>query len=153
MSSFTTRIRLEKQTPGQNSNTWGTVLNDNVISLIDDSIAAYTTITVSSVNVTLTQADGSADQARSAFLDISGTLTGNVNVIRISVLYVMASQYVTWKHPASDPHQTWLMYLWRPPQLTLKSPWQFRELFLSQGVSLYLVHPLWLQHHSPVTSP
>jgi hypothetical protein len=81
MSSFTTRIRLEKQTPGQNSNTWGTVLNDNVISLIDDSIAAYTTITVSSVDVTLTQADGSADQARSAFLDISGTLTGNVNVI------------------------------------------------------------------------
>ena len=81
MSSYTSRIRLEKQTPGQNENTWGTVLNDNVIDLVDDSIAAYTTITVSSVDVTLTQADGSADQARSAFLDISGTLTGNVNVI------------------------------------------------------------------------
>ena len=81
MSSYTSRIRLEKQTPGQNENTWGTVLNDNVIDLVDDSIAAYTTITVSSVAVTLTQSDGASDQARSAFLDISGTLTGNVNVI------------------------------------------------------------------------
>ena len=81
MSSYTSRIRLEKQTPGQNENTWGTVLNDNVIDLVDDSIAAYTTITVSSVAVTLTQSDGASDQARSAFLDISGTLTSNVNVI------------------------------------------------------------------------
>ena len=81
MSSYTSRIRLEKQIPGQNENTWGTVLNDNVIDLVDDSIAAYTTITVSSVAVTLTQSDGASDQARSAFLDISGTLTSNVNVI------------------------------------------------------------------------
>jgi len=81
MSSYTSRIRLEKQIPGQNENTWGTVLNDNVIDLVDDSIAAYTTITVSSVDVTLTQSNGASDQARSAFLDISGTLTSNVNVL------------------------------------------------------------------------
>jgi microcystin-dependent protein len=80
-STYTTRVRLEKQTPGENENTWGTILNGNVIDLVDDSIAAYTTITVSSVDVTLTQADGSTDQARSAFLDITGTLTGNVNVL------------------------------------------------------------------------
>ena len=80
-STYTTRVRLEKQTPGENENTWGTILNGNVIDLVDDSIAAYTTITVSSVDVSLTQADGSADEARSAFLDITGTLTGNVNVI------------------------------------------------------------------------
>jgi len=80
-STYTTRVRLEKQTPGENENTWGTILNGNVIDLVDDSIAAYTTITVSSVDVTLTQADGFSDQARSAFLDISGTLTGDVNVI------------------------------------------------------------------------
>ncbi len=81
MSTYTSRIRLEKQIPGQNDNTWGTVLNGNVIDLVDDSIAAYTTITVSSVDVTLTQANGASDQARSAFLDISGALTGNVNVV------------------------------------------------------------------------
>jgi len=80
-STYTTRVRLEKQTPGENENTWGTILNGNVIDLVDDSIAAYTTITVSSVDVTLTQADGSTDQARSAFLDITGTLTGDVNVL------------------------------------------------------------------------
>ena len=81
MSSYTSRIRLEKQIPGQNDNTWGTVLNGNVIDLVDDSIAAYTIVSVSTGTETLTQANGSADQARSAFLDLAGTLTGNVNVI------------------------------------------------------------------------
>jgi len=81
MSSYTSRIRLEKQIPGQNANTWGTVLNDSVIDLVDDSIAAYTIVSVSSIDVTLTQSNGASDQARSAFLDISGTLTSNVNVI------------------------------------------------------------------------
>ena len=81
MSSFTTRIRLEKQGEGENPNSWGRVLNQNVIDLVDDAVAAYTTITVSSVDVTLTNSDGVADQARSAFIELKGALTGNVNIV------------------------------------------------------------------------
>ena len=79
--AFTTRIRLEKQADGANPNSWGTVLNDNVIDLVDDAIAAYVTVSVSSVDVTLTNLDGTPDQARSAFLELQGTLTNDVNVV------------------------------------------------------------------------
>ena len=39
-STFTTRIRLNKQGDGDlnNPNSWGTVLNNGVISLVDDAI-------------------------------------------------------------------------------------------------------------------
>ena len=53
-STFTTRIRLEKQADGSNPNSWGTVLNQNVIDLVDEAIAAYTTVSLSAVDVTLT---------------------------------------------------------------------------------------------------
>lgn len=80
-SSYTSRIRLEKQADGENPNNWGLILNENVIDLIDDAIAAYTTVTLSSVDVTLTTGNGSSDQARSAFLEINGTITSSVDVI------------------------------------------------------------------------
>ena len=35
MATFTSRIRLEKQANGENSGTWGTVLNQNVIDLVE----------------------------------------------------------------------------------------------------------------------
>ena len=47
-STFTSRIRLNKQGDGDNPNSWGVVLNDGVISLVDDAIAAYTTISIGS---------------------------------------------------------------------------------------------------------
>ena len=40
-STYTSRIRLVKQGDGDNPNSWGAVLNDGVISLVDDAIAAY----------------------------------------------------------------------------------------------------------------
>ena len=80
-STYTTRIRLEKQGDGENPNSWGAILNQNVIDLVDDAIAAYTTIVVSSIDVTLTTADGTSDQARSAFLELSGTVSSSLNVL------------------------------------------------------------------------
>jgi hypothetical protein len=80
-STYTTRIRLEKQGDGENPNSWGAILNQNVIDLVDDAVAAYTTVVVSSADVTLTTADGTSDQARSAFLELSGTVSANLNVI------------------------------------------------------------------------
>lgn len=80
-STYTSRIRLEKQADGENPNSWGDILNQNVIDLIDDAIAAYTTVTLSSVDVTLTTNSGASDQARSAFLELAGTITSSVDVI------------------------------------------------------------------------
>ena len=81
MSTFTSRIRLEKQADGANPNSWGLILNQNVIDLVDDAIAAYTTVTVSAADVTLTTENGASDQARSAFIELTGTLTSSHDII------------------------------------------------------------------------
>ena len=81
MSTFTSRIRLEKQADGANPNSWGLILNQNVIDLVDDAIAAYTTVTVSAADVTLTTQNGESDQARSAFIELTGTLTSSHDII------------------------------------------------------------------------
>ena len=79
-STFTTRIRLNKQGTGDNDSTWGTVLNDEVIDLTDFAIAGYTTISLVGGDVSLTANDGAADTARSAMLELTGTLTGDTGV-------------------------------------------------------------------------
>ena len=80
-SSYTTRIRLEKQGDGENPNSWGAILNQNVIDLVDSAIADYTTVSISIGDTTLTNNDGSADQSRSAFIEFVGTVSNNINVI------------------------------------------------------------------------
>ena len=81
MSTFTSRIRLEKQADGANPNSWGLILNQNVIDLVDDAIAAYTTVTVEADDVTLTTENGASDQARSAFIELTGTLTSSIDIV------------------------------------------------------------------------
>lgn len=74
-STFTTNIRLTKQGNGDNPNTWGQVLNDGVISLVDEAVAGYTTVSLgSAATVTLTENQGSGDQARSAIIQFSGSI-------------------------------------------------------------------------------
>jgi len=75
-STYTTRIRIEKQADGENPNSWGDILNQNVIDLLDDAIGAYTTIGTSGSQIvgdnTLTTNNGASDEARSAALEIQG---------------------------------------------------------------------------------
>lgn len=76
-STFTTRIRLTQQGDGDNPNSWGTVLNNGVTSLVDDAIAAYTTVVLgANATVTLSAVDGGFDVPRSAFLETNGTVGG-----------------------------------------------------------------------------
>lgn len=79
-STYTTRIRLNKQGTGDNDSTWGTVLNNEVIDLTDFAIAGYTQISLAGGDVSLTANDGTADEARSAMLELTGTLTGDTGV-------------------------------------------------------------------------
>mgnify|MGYP003670012830 FL=1 len=85
-STYTTNLKLTKQADGENPNSWGQILNDGVISLLDDAIAGYQTITVgTTTTVTLTNNQGSGDQARSAILEINGTVGGSHNDIVILI--------------------------------------------------------------------
>ena len=81
-STYTSRIKLELQADGENANTWGQRLNNNVIQLVDDAVAAYTTISLAGgVSYTLTNNDGASDEARSAILEFKGEITTSINVI------------------------------------------------------------------------
>ena len=85
-STFTSRIRLNKQGDGDNPNSWGVVLNDGVISLVDDAIAAYTTISIgSAATVTLSAVNGAGDTARSAFLEVKGSVGGTNTTITLEI--------------------------------------------------------------------
>jgi len=76
-NTYTTNLRLTKQGDGENPNSWGAVLNDGVISLVDDAIAGYTTVSLgSAATVTLTNVQGAGDQARSAIVEFKGTVGG-----------------------------------------------------------------------------
>ena len=93
-SSYTSRIRLTKQGDGDNPNTWGTVLNDQVIDIIDDAIASYTTVSIgSAATVTLTENQGATDEARSAILHFKGSVGGSHNTISL-IIPAKSKQYV-----------------------------------------------------------
>jgi len=72
VSSYTPRNRLNKQATGDNTNTWGDVLNSGVFDLIDAAMDGWSTVAVSGP-VTLTSANGAADQARERVLKLTGT--------------------------------------------------------------------------------
>lgn len=81
-STYTSRIGLEKQADGENPNTWGLRLNQNVIDLVDEGIAGYETVNVSAATTTtLTVNDGSSDQARNFGLKFTGNLTEDKYVL------------------------------------------------------------------------
>lgn len=65
----------EVQTTGSNTGTWGTVLNDNALSYIDQNLGGTTTLALSSSNVTL-----STSQSRDLILVLTGTLLANVQI-------------------------------------------------------------------------
>jgi hypothetical protein len=84
-STFTTRLRFTLEAAGENLNTWGTILNTGVFQLVDDTVAGYATIVLSGP-VTLTTANGTADQARLAYLNFTGT-GGTVTIPSQSKVY------------------------------------------------------------------
>jgi microcystin-dependent protein len=71
-STATTRNRLNKQGTGDNSGTWGGVLNAQVFDIVDEALDGVTTLTISG-NVTLTSTNYVTDQARRRMLKLTGS--------------------------------------------------------------------------------
>ena len=89
-STYTTRIRLEKQGDGENANSWGLRLNQNVIDLVDEAVAGYKTIDVTgATSISLTTGNGTDDEARNFGLNFVGTLTADctVNILAVEKIY------------------------------------------------------------------
>lgn len=80
-STYTTRVGLEKQGDGENANTWGLVLNENVIDLVDEAVAGYESISLAGGGITLTNTDGATNQARNFGLKFTGALPADTTVV------------------------------------------------------------------------
>ena len=87
-SSYSTSLRIELQAPGEGLNVWGTRLNNNALTPVEAAIAGWTTIALTGP-YTLTSANGSADQARSALLKFTGTGSFTVTTPAVSKSYVV----------------------------------------------------------------
>ena len=93
-ASYTSRLRLVKQGDGDNPNTWGTVLNDGMISLVDDAIAGYTTVEIgANATVTLSAVDGASDVPRNAFIEFKGSV-GGTNTTITMIIPAQSKSYV-----------------------------------------------------------
>ncbi len=90
-STYTTDLRLNKQGIGDNNNTWGAILNTQ-LDLLDDSISGMVTVNVTTgVDVTLSTANGTTDEARKMILKLSGTPIADISVITpaINKIYIV----------------------------------------------------------------
>ncbi len=105
-STYTDRLGLELQANGENPNNWGSLLNSNVISLVDEAIAGYAVVSVSSVAVTLTDSDGTSDQEHYPLVH-----TGNLLVVlhlhclllqdqltELIILFILQLQFMLLQH-------------------------------------------------------
>ena len=79
-STFDPLLRLELQATGENATTWGTKTNNN-LNLIAAAIAGATPLSLSTADVSLTEANAAADQARAGILILTGTLLNSVNIV------------------------------------------------------------------------
>lgn len=85
-STYTTSNRLELQNPGENLNTWGSKLNSDTTALIDSGMSGVTTLTPSGP-ITLTTANGSADQSRAAIINCTSGTGGTLTIPAVSKVY------------------------------------------------------------------
>jgi hypothetical protein len=86
-STATTRLRLEKQGAGENSNTWGTKLN-TLFDLLDHAVAGITSFTLSG-SKTLSSNNYAADEARGLILNITSGTGGTVTIPNSEKAYLV----------------------------------------------------------------
>ena len=80
-STYTDSLGLEKQGDGENANTWGLRLNQSVIDLVDEAVAGYVAVALTSGTQTdLTVTDGSSSTGRHASLEFTGNIAATVTV-------------------------------------------------------------------------
>jgi len=92
-STYTARLKLERQGSGENSGNWGNLVN-YVFNRVDCSVKGYQAANVAgNANVTLTSANSTTntddsstdDQVHNAILEFTGALTANIHVFTDAV--------------------------------------------------------------------
>lgn len=80
MTSYTSGLRLTNQDNGSNPNTWGDIADAN-FEFLDDAITGIVSIDITTSSHTLTNNNGSDDEARNALIKIGGTPSSANSII------------------------------------------------------------------------
>ena len=80
-STYSPSLRIELPGSGEQSGVWGTTTNNNLGTLLEQSIAGVRAITMVDANYTLSNYNGVSDEARKAVLVVSGTNTAARDII------------------------------------------------------------------------
>jgi hypothetical protein len=105
-STYTSRLKLERQGSGENAGNWGNLVN-YVFNRVDSSVKGYQAVSVAgSANVTLTSNTSTSntddsttdDQVHNAVLEFTGALTGNIHVFTDAV----ESQYILFNNTSGS---------------------------------------------------
>ena len=79
-STYSTGLRIELQTSGENSGTWGTITNNNFSQVFEYSIAGvYSKAITTGTSTTLTNGDGPQSQANNEARQNQLIFTGTVS--------------------------------------------------------------------------
>jgi hypothetical protein len=87
-SAYTASGRFVLQATGENNNTWGVILNQGAFQLIDTAIFGAVSFALSGTHA-LTTANGAADEARNAVINITGGTGGSVTIPAVSKPYTV----------------------------------------------------------------
>ena len=83
-STYSTNLRLELITTGEQQGTWGSTTNKNLGSLLEQAVSGWQDIAVDNTGVsetTLVMTDGELSTARNMIVELSGAITATRNVI------------------------------------------------------------------------
>ena len=79
-STYSSTLNLELQASGENSGTWGTIINNN-LTKVESAIKGYVSVAIASTTDALTATDGTtADEQSNAIIKLTGSLTGNTTM-------------------------------------------------------------------------
>ncbi len=81
-SNYSSNLGITLMTPGENSDTWGDITNDNLGTLLEQAISGYVTQSVATgTDTTITIPDGSTGVARNMYIELTGTGGAATNLI------------------------------------------------------------------------
>ena len=74
-------LKLTVQATGENSGTWGQITNTNLL-ILEQAIGGFSSVALNATTgATLTYSNGALSNGKDAVIKLTGTITGNVNVV------------------------------------------------------------------------
>ena len=79
-NSTSASLKLTVQATGENSGTWGQITNTNLL-ILEQAIGGYSSVALNATTgATLTYTNGALSNGKNAVIELTGTITTNVNV-------------------------------------------------------------------------